>query len=207
MNTKSDFYRVVEIFEICLLQVRKKKGTIWNIKQIYAPPEQLHIMGNENILNQKSIAIIGCRECSTYGANLARKFSYELSKIGINIISGLARGIDTYAHLGTIIAKRRTIAVLGSGLDKIYPSENKKICEEIIKNDGAIITEFPLGTKPEKINFPIRNRIISGLSNGILVIEAKEKSGTLITVEYGLEQGKNIFVVPREYNKQIFEWN
>ena len=125
----------------------------------------------------------------------------------INIISGLARGIDTYAHLGTIIAKRRTIAVLGSGLDKIYPSENKKICEEIIKNDGAIITEFPLGTKPEKINFPIRNRIISGLSNGILVIEAKEKSGTLITVEYGLEQGKNIFVVPREYNKQIFEWN
>ena len=131
----------------------------------------------------------------------------ELSKIGINIISGLARGIDTYAHLGTIIAKRRTIAVLGSGLDKIYPSENKKICEEIIKNDGAIITEFPLGTKPEKINFPIRNRIISGLSNGILVIEAKEKSGTLITVEYGLEQGKNIFVVPREYNKQIFEWN
>lgn len=177
------------------------------LKKIYAPPEQLHIMGNENILNQKSIAIIGCRECSTYGANLARKFSYELSKIGINIISGLARGIDTYAHLGTIIAKRRTIAVLGSGLDKIYPSENKKICEEIIKNDGAIITEFPLGTKPEKINFPIRNRIISGLSNGILVIEAKEKSGTLITVEYGLEQRKNIFVVPREYNKQIFEWN
>ena len=82
-----------------------------------------------------------------------------------------------------------------------------KLSEEIIKNDGAIITEFPLGTKPEKINFPIRNRIISGLSNGILVIEAKEKSGTLITVEYGLEQGKNIFVVPREYNKQIFEWN
>ncbi len=166
------------------------------LKNIYAPPEQLYIIGDETILNKKSIAIIGCRECSTYGANMAKKFSYELSKKGINIISGLARGIDTYSHIGAIMAKQKTIAILGSGLDKIYPAENKKICAEIIKYGGAIITEFPLGTKPEKINFPIRNRIISGLSDGILVIEAKERSGTLITVEYGLDQGKDIFVIP-----------
>lgn len=99
------------------------------------------------------------------------------------------------------MANGKTIAVLGSGLDKIYPSENKKLCKAIIEKGGAIITEFPIGTKPEKTNFPIRNRIISGLSDGILVIEAKERSGTLITVGYGLEQGKEIFVIPRKYNK------
>lgn len=171
------------------------------LKKIYAPPGELYVLGDKTILNEKSIAIIGCRKCSNYGANVAKKISYELSKKGINIVSGLARGIDTYAHIGTISANKKTIAVLGSGLDNIYPPENKRLCEEIIKNGGAIITEFPLGTKPYKNNFPIRNRIISGLSDGIVVVEAKEKSGTLITVEYGLEQGKDIFVVPRKYYK------
>ena len=171
------------------------------LKKIYAPPQELYVLGNSEILNENSIAIVGCRNCSTYGANMAKKFGYELSKKGINIISGLARGIDTYSHIGSLMANGKTIAVLGSGLDKIYPAENKKLCKAIIENGGAIITEFPMGTKPEKTNFPIRNRIISGLSDGILVIEAKERSGTLITVGYGLEQGKEIFVIPRKYNK------
>ena len=166
------------------------------LKKIYAPPGELYVLGDKTILDKKSVAVIGCRECSSYGANIAKKLSYELSKKGINIVSGLARGIDTYAHIGTVKAGMKTIAVLGSGLDNIYPYENKGLCKEIIKNGGAIITEFPLGTKPYKINFPMRNRIISGLSDGIVVVEAKEKSGTLITVEYGLEQGKDIFVVP-----------
>ena len=138
---------------------------------------------------------------------MAKKFGYELSKKGINIISGLARGIDTYSHIGSLMANGKTIAVLGSGLDKIYPAENKKLCKAIIEKGGAIITEFPIGTKPEKTNFPIRNRIISGLSDGILVIEAKERSGTIITVGYGLEQGKEIFVIPRKYNKWVLYRN
>ena len=177
------------------------------LKKIYAPPQELYVLGNSEILNENSIAIVGCRNCSTYGANMAKKFGYELSKKGVNIISGLARGIDTYSHIGSLMANGKTIAVLGSGLDKIYPAENKKLCKAIIEKGGAIITEFPMGTKPEKTNFPIRNRIISGLSDGILVIEAKERSGTLITVGYGLEQGKEIFVIPRKYNKWVLYRN
>lgn len=167
------------------------------LKKIYAPPQELYVLGNSEILNENSIAIVGCRNCTKYGANMAKKFGYELSKNGINIISGLARGIDTCSHIGCLMANGKAIAVLGSGLDKIYPAENIKLYKEIIKKGGAVITEFPLGTKPDRVNFPIRNRIISGLSNGILVIEAKERSGTLITVGYGLEQGKEIFVIPR----------
>ena len=119
-----------------------------------------------------------------------------LAKEGFVVISGLARGIDTYAHLGAVKASGKTIAVLGSGLKHIYPSENKKLCNEIVKNGGAIITEYEPHTKPLPMNFPSRNRIISGLSNGVLVVEAKQKSGTLITVDYALEQGKDVFVIP-----------
>ena len=171
------------------------------LKNIYAPPAEIFVLGDKEILNDKAVAVIGCRKCSSYGANIAKKISYELACKNINIISGLARGIDTWAHKGAVLANKKTIAVLGSGLDKIYPPENKKMCLEIIKKGGAIITEFPLGTEPYKYNFPKRNRIISGLSDGILVVEAKEKSGTLITVDYGLEQGKEIFVIPRSCNK------
>ena len=171
------------------------------LTKIYAPPQVLYVIGDKTVLNDKSIAIIGCRKCTQYGSKLAQKFGYELSKKGIVIVSGLARGIDTCSHIGAIKANGKTIAVLGSGLDIIYPPENKKICEEIVKTGGAIITEYPLGTKPYRYNFPLRNRIISGLSNGILVIEAKEKSGTLITVGYGLEQGKEIFAIPRKHKQ------
>ena len=166
------------------------------LKNIYEKPQTIYLIGNEKLLNYKSIAIIGCRDCTDYGKNNAYKFAYELAKKGICIISGLARGIDTFAHLGALKAKGKTIAVLGCGLDIVYPPENFNLYKDILKNDGAIITEYPLGTKPEKFNFPKRNRIISGLSDGVLVIEAKKKSGTSITVNYALEQGKDIYAIP-----------
>ena len=120
----------------------------------------------------------------------------ENDGIPLVVKAALAKGIDSYAHFGTIEAKRKTIAVLGNGLDTIYPKENLKLSEKILENEGAIISEYPLGTQPNRENFPARNRIISGLSNGILVVEAKEKSGTLITTDFALDQGRDVFVIP-----------
>ncbi len=171
------------------------------LKEIYDPPISLYIKGNKNILNQKSIAIVGCREASVYGKRASKYFAYNLSKEGINIVSGLARGIDSYSHIGSLMANRgKTIAVLGNGLNIIYPEENRILAQKIVENGGVIISEYPLGTKPEKMNFPARNRIISGISNGLLVVEAKEKSGTLITVDFALEQGREVYVVPGNIN-------
>ena len=169
------------------------------LRNIYDPPVVLYVRGNEKILNNPSIAIIGSRRCSNYGKQVAKQFAYNLSKHNINVVSGLAKGIDADAHVGAIKAKKPTIAVVGSGLDIVYPKENVTICQEIIKTGGAIISEYIVGTKPEKIYFPARNRIISGLSSGILVVEAGRKSGTLITVDFALEQGKNIYAIPRKY--------
>ena len=167
-----------------------------SLKNIYDPPISLYVKGNKYILNEKSIGIIGCRNCTKYGEKQAKIFAYNLAKNKINVVSGLAKGIDSFAHIGSLYAKGKTIAILGNGLDTIYPKENVNLAKEIIKNDGCIISEYPLGTKPLKYNFPARNRIISGISNDILVIEAKEKSGTLITVDFALEQGKEIYVLP-----------
>lgn len=169
------------------------------LREIYGPPICLYIRGNKDVLKGANVAIVGCRECSEYGRNIAQRFSYELSKQNINIVSGLAKGIDEYSHLGAIFAKGKTIAVLGNGVDIIYPNENRYLVNNILKYDGVIISEFPLGTKPEKMNFPLRNRIISGLSKKIIVVEAKKKSGTLITVDFALEQGRDVYVVPRKY--------
>ncbi len=166
------------------------------LKNIYDPPVTLYIKGNKKILNDKSIAIIGCRECSIYGKEVANKLAYELSNNKINIISGMAKGIDSYAHIGALKAEGKTIAVLGTGLDVIYPKENIALYSKIIELGGTIISEYVVGTKADRMNFPARNRIISGLSDGIIVVEAKKKSGTLITVDFALEQGKDIFVVP-----------
>lgn len=166
------------------------------LNNIYSSPAKLYLVGDELVLNKPSIAIIGCRDASDYGKRVAFNFAYELAKEGFVIVSGLARGIDTYAHLGAVKANGKTIAVLGSGLKHIYPAENKELCNEIAKKGGAVITEYEPHIKPLPMNFPSRNRIISGLSNGVLVVEAKQKSGTLITVDYALEQGKDVFVIP-----------
>lgn len=172
------------------------------LKNIENAPIFLYTLGNENLLKQESITIVGSRRCSEYGKNMSQAFSYLLAKNNITIVSGLAQGIDSYAHEGCLLASGKTIAVIATGIDIIYPKENKKLAEEIIKKDGLIISEYPLGTRPNKNNFPRRNRIISGLSKGVLVIEAGEKSGALITVNYALEQGKEVYVIPRKYYKQ-----
>ncbi len=169
------------------------------LKQIYDAPMYLYVKGDISILNENSIAIVGSRLCSKYGAMTAQKFAKQLSNSNINIVSGLAKGIDTYAHIGCLNSGGKTIAVLGNGLDTIYPKENIKIADKILENGGVIISEYVIGTKPERLNFPARNRIISGISSGVLVVEAGEKSGSLITVDFALEQGKEIFVIPRKY--------
>ena len=222
----------IDIIHIC------EKSYPQALKQIYDAPVSLYIRGNKEILNGKNIGIVGCRECTDYGKKAAKYFAYNLSKEkSVNIVSGLAKGVDSYAHWGSVGANiecesikncgkkqescgkinndcgeikeicgkikndcGKTIAVLGNGLDMIYPKENIELANEIIRNGGAIISEYPCGTKPDKMNFPARNRIISGLSKGIIVIEAKEKSGTLITVDFALEQGRDVFVVPGNIN-------
>lgn len=183
----------IKIINIC------EKNYPQLLKEIYDPPVSLYVKGNIEILNSKNIGIVGCRECTEYGKKAAKYFAYNLAKQNINIVSGLARGVDSYAHLGSL-STGRTVAVLGNGLDMIYPKENIELANAIIRRGGAIISEYPCGTNPDKMNFPARNRIISGMSNGIIVIEAKEKSGTLITVDFALEQGREVFVVPGNIN-------
>ena len=170
------------------------------LKEIYDPPAVLYIKGNKEILKEKAIAIVGCRLCTKYGEFVAKTMSYNLSLNNINIISGLAKGIDTYSHIGCLKGKAKTIAVVGTGLDRVYPEENKKLFNEIIDSGGTIISEYVIGTKPLAQNFPRRNRIISGLSEGVVVVEAKEKSGTLITADFALEQGRELYVVPGNIN-------
>lgn len=167
------------------------------LRNIDDPPKELYCLGNLELLNYKNnIAMIGSRNCSSYGERVAKDFAYNLAKEDICIVSGLAKGIDSFSHIGALNAKGKTIAVLGSGLDNIYPKENIKLVEEIINNNGLVISEYPLGTKPLKYHFPARNRIISGLSDSILVVEARRNSGTNITVGFALEQGKDVFVIP-----------
>ena len=173
------------------------------LKCIENRPAFLYVRGKLENLYGDSVAIVGSRESSNYGNSVAKKISKELADRNINIISGLAIGIDKYAHLGALESKiGKTIAVLGTDVleNNFYPKENKRIFEKILENNGTIVSEFKLGTKAEKYNFPRRNRIISGLSEKIIVVEAKEKSGSLITVDYGLEQGKDIFAVPGNIN-------
>lgn len=166
------------------------------LKEIKNPPQKLYIQGNYRLLNKTGIAIVGSRDCTSYGFREAYEFAKELSKKNICIISGLAEGIDTASHLGGMHQIGRTIAVLGSGFNKIFPEENKILAESIIKNDGLIITEYDLDEEKQSENFPKRNRIMSGISDGVLVIEAKNKSGTLITARYAKEQNKKIFCLP-----------
>lgn len=168
-----------------------------NLRSIYDPPIALYLYGNKNIfINNKFIGIVGCRNCSKYGKEQAEEISYKLAKNNIIIISGLAKGIDTYAHIGCMAGKGKTVAISGCGINIIYPKQNLEIARKIIKTGGAIVSEYPIGTKPEKENFPQRNRIISGISNAIIVVEAKIKSGSIITADFALEQGKDVYSIP-----------
>ena len=173
------------------------------LKEIYDPPPILYSRGNIDI-EKLSISIVGSRKASYYGMKTAEKLAFQLASLGITIVSGMAKGIDTYAHRGALQAKGKTIAVLGCGVDVIYPTENAELMKEIEKS-GLVISEYPLKTLPKANNFPARNRIISGLSLGTIIIEAGEKSGSLITAEFALEQGRDVYAIPgnigTQYNK------
>ena len=166
------------------------------LKEIYAPPPLLYYLGQNDLNNDFLLAVVGTRKISGYGKQTTEQIIKELTCAGLTIVSGLALGIDACAQHTTIDCGGKTIAVLGSGIDKIYPSSNRKLAEMIIESGGAIISEFPPGTPPYKSNFPQRNRIISGLSLGTLVIEAGQKSGALITARYALDQNREVFAVP-----------
>ncbi|MGQ9608517.1 MAG: DNA-processing protein DprA [bacterium] len=166
-----------------------------NLRTIYDPPPIIYIKGSIIPNDSQSISIVGARKASAYGKSVAENISKGLVLKGFTIVSGMAHGIDASAHNAALDAGGRTIAVMGNGLDIIYPPNNEKLYERII-NSGAVISEFPMGTEPKKENFPIRNRIISGLSLGTLVVEASNHSGALITANYALEQGREVFAVP-----------
>lgn len=162
------------------------------------PPKKLYVEGNEKLLNNTSLAIVGSRNCSEYGIEQAKRFSKIISRNNITIISGLAIGIDTIAHETAKQYNGNTIAVLGSGLKKIFPEENKKLVKEILERNGCIISEYNPDEDVKMKNFPKRNRIISGISIGVLVIEAAFRSGSTITAKYGFEQNKKVFCIPRD---------
>lgn len=169
------------------------------LKEIYDPPITLFCKGNIELLKEQALSIVGCRNATNYGISVSKNMAYNLASANIVIVSGLARGIDASAHKGALVAKGKTIAVLGCGVDIPYPIENIELYKEISKN-GLIISEYIVGTKPDAGNFPARNRIISGLSKGLLVVEAACKSGSMITVDCALEQGRDVYVIPGNIN-------
>jgi DNA processing protein len=167
------------------------------LREIFDPPITLYLKGAwEACLDAPCVAIVGSRRCSTYGQNSAHALARDLAKRGVTIVSGLARGIDAAAHRGALEAGGRTAAVLGTGIDQVYPREHKRLAEEILEGGGALVSEFPLETPPAPQNFPYRNRVISGLSLGVLLVEAAENSGSLITARMAMEQNREVFAVP-----------
>lgn len=165
------------------------------LKKIHDPPLALYVRGQLEAKDKHAVAIIGTRRATHYGMTVADRLAYQLARVGFTVVSGLARGIDTAAHKGALKAGGRTIAVIGSALDCLYPSENAELADAIAKN-GAVISEYPLGRPPDKTTFPYRNRIVSGLSMGVVVVEAPRGSGALHTVDQALEQGRAVFAVP-----------
>lgn len=165
------------------------------LNEISDPPQALFVRGM-CALDEKSVAIVGSRHDTRYGRTQAFNIARDLAREGVTIVSGLARGIDAAAHEGALAGGGRTVGVLGCGIDRIYPESNKELGESILQNGGAIISEFPLGTEPRPYHFPIRNRIISGMSAALLLIEGGEKSGTLITAGYAADQGREVYALP-----------
>ena len=166
-----------------------------NLKEIYDPPILLYVKGELTEEDKNAISIVGTRRPTYYGRSTAERLGYELGIRGITVVSGMARGIDTFSHRGALKAKARTLAILGSGLSNIYPRENRKLSHQI-GECGAVISEFPMRMSPHRENFPRRNRLISGLSLGVVVVEAAQHSGSLITANFALNQGREVFAVP-----------
>lgn len=168
-----------------------------NLQRLYDKPILLYAKGNIKLLNSsKKISIVGSRNCSEYGKIVTQKMSYMLAKKDYTIVSGMAKGIDGYAHKGALAAQGNTIAILGSGVNYVYPEENRRLYNKILEKNGLILSEYGIDTKPIPEYFPARNRIISGLSDKILITEASKKSGTMITVNFAIEQGKTVYAVP-----------
>ena len=167
------------------------------LREIDDPPPVLYVKGDwQACFDQPGVGVIGSRMCSTYGVNASEMLSRDLASRGITVVSGLARGIDTAAHRGAIAGKGKTIGVIGTGIDTVYPRENNGLVREILESGGCIVSQFPLGTPPLAENFPYRNRIISGLSLGVLIVEASERSGSLITARLAMEQNREVMAVP-----------
>jgi DNA processing protein len=164
--------------------------------EIYDPPSVLWVRGNAALLSRAGIAVVGTRQPTPYGSGMAEMLSRDLARRGMVIMSGMARGVDSCAHKGALEAGGATVAVWGTGIDVIYPKENKRLAEQIVAQGGAIVSEFPLGTFPAPQNFPIRNRTLSGMSVGVLVVEGGEYSGTRITARCALDQGRDVYAVP-----------
>jgi len=173
--------------------------TLWdheypeNLRRIYDPPTHLYVLGSLKDIDKYSIAVVGTRNPTAYGKMVAERFSAELSALGLTVVSGLARGIDTVAHAAAL--DRRTVAVIGSGLDVIYPPENKNLAEQITRN-GAVVSEFEMGAQPDAEHFPRRNRIISGLTLGTLVVETNVDGGAMLTARWALDQNREVFAIP-----------
>jgi DNA processing protein len=166
------------------------------LREIHDPPMVLYYRGNLEAVRGASIGVVGTREATGYGIELAKKLGYQLAYAGVGVISGLARGIDTAAHQGALAAKGKTAAVLGCSMDQVYPAENRALAEKMEESGGCVMSEFCLGTAPDRQTFPMRNRIVSGLSKGLLVVEAARASGAMITAKQALEQGRQVFAVP-----------
>lgn len=175
------------------------------LKQIHDPPYVLFYRGDSSLLENFSIAMVGSRKPSAYGELCSKKFSRELSSLGITIVSGLAIGIDSCSHYGAYNQRGRTVAVLGSSIDNPYPVRNIGLMNKIVQSGGVVVSEYPPGTKTLPGFFPMRNRIISGLSDGVLIVEAAKKSGSLITMDYALDQGRNVYSVPGNINSAMSE--
>ncbi|MBI3967153.1 MAG: DNA-protecting protein DprA [Chloroflexi bacterium] len=188
--------------EIDRLERANARALVWSdaeyprrLREIHDPPPVLYIRGSLAPADELAVAVVGTRRVTAYGREVAERICADLAANRVTIVSGLARGTDSNAHRATLAAGGRTIAVLGSGLDQIYPPENRGLADAIAQS-GAIVTEYALGTKPDAANFPPRNRIIAGLSLGVLVVEAGQTSGALITADFALQQGREVFAVP-----------
>lgn len=181
---------------------RKSENFPTNLLQIQNPPKQIYVEGDITLLQKDSIAIVGTRKCTDYGKKYAQKFAKELAQANICIVSGLASGIDTIAHYFSMNEKGKTIAVIGSGFKHIYPAENTYLYQQILKNGGCVVSEYPPGEPVNKAYFPKRNRMISGLAMGVLVVEGRYRSGSMITARYAIKQNKQVFCIPNKIDEK-----